>query len=92
MKTARGTICAWAATSLLVGGCESGTKKAEHAINERTAETLTSVPQPPNSYSLFETLQVRPLALSADGKTLFAVNTPDNRLELFKVNGKKKNP
>jgi cytochrome c peroxidase len=28
---------------------------------------------------------VRPLALSPDGKTLFATNTPDNRLEIFKV-------
>ncbi|MGA1839374.1 MAG: YncE family protein [bacterium] len=37
------------------------------------------------SYTLFESGQVRPLALSPDGKTLFAVNTPDNRLEVFKV-------
>jgi sugar lactone lactonase YvrE len=44
------------------------------------------VPQPANPYALFETLQVRPLALSANGKRLFAVNTPDNRLEIFKLN------
>ena len=37
------------------------------------------------SYTLFESGQVRPLALSPDGKTLFAVNTPDNRLEAFNV-------
>jgi DNA-binding beta-propeller fold protein YncE len=30
-------------------------------------------------------LQVRPLALSPSGRLLFAVNTPDNRLEIFKV-------
>lgn len=37
------------------------------------------------TYTLFESGQVRPLALSPDGKTLFAVNTPDNRLEAFKI-------
>ncbi|MET0592500.1 MAG: hypothetical protein ABW133_07365 [Polyangiaceae bacterium] len=39
------------------------------------------------SYTLFESGQVRPLALS--GKTLYAVNTPDNRLEIFKTDGSK---
>ncbi len=36
----------------------------------------------------FETGQVRPLALAVtpDGLQLFAVNTPDNRLEIFNVN------
>ncbi len=33
----------------------------------------------------FESDQVRPLALSADGTRLFAVNTPDGRLEIFDV-------
>jgi len=33
----------------------------------------------------FESGQVRPLALSPDGTKLFAVNTPDNRLEVFNV-------
>lgn len=37
------------------------------------------------TYTLFEAGQVRPLALSPNGKKLFAVNTPDNRLEVFKV-------
>ncbi|HWP67056.1 MAG TPA: hypothetical protein VNO26_14250 [Candidatus Limnocylindria bacterium] len=35
----------------------------------------------------FETGQTRPLALSPDGSKLFAVNTPDNRLEIFDVDG-----
>ena len=35
------------------------------------------------SYTLFEAGQVRPLALSPNGKRLFAINTPDNRLEVF---------
>jgi DNA-binding beta-propeller fold protein YncE len=34
---------------------------------------------------VFESGQVRPLALSPDHRHLFAVNTPDNRLEIFRV-------
>ncbi|MCY1018737.1 YncE family protein [Pyxidicoccus sp. MSG2] len=36
-------------------------------------------------FALFESGQVRPLALSPNGKLLFAANTPDNRLEIFRV-------
>src|SRR5262249_49387387 len=35
----------------------------------------------------FERGQVRPLALSPDQTRLFAVNTPDDRLEIFAVGG-----
>ncbi len=35
--------------------------------------------------ALFEGGQVRPLALSPSGNLLFAVNTPDARLEIFRV-------
>ncbi|WP_222101924.1 YncE family protein [Methylomonas koyamae] len=45
-------------------------------------------PLPANAqsgFTLFESGQVRPLALSPDGKLLFVLNTPDNRLELFRV-------
>jgi DNA-binding beta-propeller fold protein YncE len=38
-----------------------------------------------SSFTLFESGQVRPLALSPDKQHLFAVNTPDNRLEIFRV-------
>jgi YVTN family beta-propeller protein len=38
-----------------------------------------------SSFTLFESGQVRPLALSPDKQHLFAVNTPDNRLEVFRV-------
>ncbi len=37
------------------------------------------------SFVSFETGQVRPLALSPDGTRLFAVNTPDNRLEIYAI-------
>ena len=37
------------------------------------------------AFTLFESGPVRPLALSSDGRHLYAVNTPDNRLEIFRV-------
>jgi len=39
------------------------------------------------SSATFESGHVRPLALSPDGTRLFAVNTPDHRLEIFDVGG-----
>lgn len=39
----------------------------------------------PPSFTLFESGQVRPLAIAPDGRRLFAVNTPDNRLEIFLI-------
>ncbi len=42
-------------------------------------------PAAASPFTLFETGQVRPLAQSPDGARLFAVNTPDNRLEIFDV-------
>ncbi len=41
----------------------------------------------PNSFTLFESGQVRPLALDPDGRFLYALNTPDGRLEIFRVHG-----
>ncbi|HVK63760.1 MAG TPA: hypothetical protein VM694_04775 [Polyangium sp.] len=52
------------------------------------SQAYLSVPNPVDAarpYPLFESGHVRPLALSPDRSTLFAVNTPDNRLEIFKV-------
>jgi DNA-binding beta-propeller fold protein YncE len=40
-----------------------------------------------SAFTLFESGQVRPLALAPDGHWLFAVNTPDNRLEVFHITG-----
>jgi DNA-binding beta-propeller fold protein YncE len=47
--------------------------------------TTSVVRAAPPEFTAFESGQVRPLALSPNGKRLFAVNTPDNRLEIFKV-------
>ncbi len=41
----------------------------------------------PRSFVTFESGQVRPLALSADGSRLYAANTPDGKLEIFSVGG-----
>ena len=49
---------------------------------------LTVLPSPASAapaFTAFESGQVRPLALSPDKKHLFAVNTPDNRLEIFRI-------
>ena len=40
------------------------------------------------NYTLFESDQVRPMAMSADGNILYVVNTPDNRLEAFQIKDK----
>src|SRR3954453_1531050 len=56
--------------------------------SEASADTKAgdlSLPKAASSFTLFESGQVRPLALSPDGQPLFAVNTPDNRLEVFRV-------
>ncbi|MBN8281432.1 MAG: beta-propeller fold lactonase family protein, partial [Gammaproteobacteria bacterium] len=49
------------------------------------ALALVSTGAAAGSFTTFESGQVRPLALSADGARLFAVNTPDNRLEIFDI-------
>ena len=38
-----------------------------------------------STFTAFESGQVRPLAMSPNKKHLFAVNTPDNRLEVFRI-------
>ncbi len=46
---------------------------------------FTHSAQAQKSFWTFETEHTRPLALSPDGTRLFAVNTPDNRLEIYDV-------
>lgn len=46
---------------------------------------MPAVTQAAGSFVTFESGQVRPLALSADGTRLYSVNTPDNRLEIYNV-------
>ncbi|MEO8602005.1 MAG: hypothetical protein ABI629_05460 [bacterium] len=46
---------------------------------------LTVTARAQSNFTTFESGQVRPLALSPDGTRLFAVNTPDQQLEIFDV-------
>src|SRR3954471_11511353 len=49
------------------------------------ARPASASPSSASSFTLFESGQVRPLAVSPDGHHLFATNTPDNRLEIFRI-------
>ena len=49
------------------------------------ALAILAAAAPARAFVAFESGQVRPLALSPDGSRLFAVNTPDDRLEVFAV-------
>src|SRR5262245_33633666 len=46
---------------------------------------VTSQARAQSTFTNFESGHVRPLALSPDGSRLFAVDTPDNRLEIYGV-------
>jgi 6-phosphogluconolactonase (cycloisomerase 2 family) len=37
------------------------------------------------NFVAFESEQFRPLSVSPDGQTLYAVNTPDNRIEVYSL-------
>ena len=50
-----------------------------------TMSLAASVVPSDSRVAIFESGHVRPLALSPDGTRLFAVNTPDNRIEVFSV-------
>jgi DNA-binding beta-propeller fold protein YncE len=71
-----------------LGACSGGSAgtPATGSVSDPVTSVKT-VPQPSNPYTLFETLQVRPLAISPDGQFLYAANTPDNRLEVFRIQG-----
>ncbi len=87
------TACA--ATTLAFAACSGGTStpsptgSSAEALSDAVVAGVRpiKVTQSANPYTLFETLQVRPLAVSQDGRLLFAANTPDNRLEIFRVEG-----
>ncbi len=49
------------------------------------ASMITPAVQAATSFVAFESGHVRPLALSADGSKLFAVNTPNNTLVIYNV-------
>jgi len=86
------------AAQVMVGvvACASSSETAYRSGDEidagaaaRKASGAAVAPSPPApgkpAFTLFESGQVRPLALSPDKRFLFAVNTPDNRLEVYRI-------
>ncbi|HKQ92608.1 MAG TPA: hypothetical protein VJZ77_18255 [Blastocatellia bacterium] len=52
---------------------------------DRPPKTAAIQAPPTGRFTAFESGQVRPMALSPNGARLFAVNTPDDTLEIFNV-------
>ncbi|HVV86151.1 MAG TPA: hypothetical protein VHE35_24005 [Kofleriaceae bacterium] len=52
---------------------------------DEDSDAVTDPQARERAFTEFESGQVRPLALSEDGDWLYAVNTPDNRLEIFRI-------
>ena len=67
--------------ALATAGCADDSTESSNS-----SEAISHLPASGNAYTLFESLQTRPLAMSPNGKLLFALNTPDNRLEIFHIN------
>jgi len=67
--------------ALATAGCADDSTESSNS-----SEAISHLPASGNAYTLFESLQTRPLAMSPNGKLLFALNTPDNRLEIFRIN------
>ncbi|MGK4008652.1 hypothetical protein WMF31_38950 [Sorangium sp. So ce1036] len=82
MKLVLRSLPALGLAALALGACADTGSLVDES---RAVTSAPSALAAARSYTLFESGQVRPLALSPDGSTLFAVNTPDSRLEIFKV-------
>ena len=74
-----------ASALITLSGCSNDSPSTSNtpAVTSNTGFKFTT--NTPSDFVTFESGQVRPLAMSADGKNLFAVNTPDNRLEIYKI-------
>ena len=80
--------------AVFISGCGGGQNApgAGNGGNNGSSSSTTSgtlarpfTPAAPSTFTTFESGQVRPLAQSPDGQRLFAVNTPDNSLEIFAI-------
>ncbi|MFO0755729.1 MAG: hypothetical protein U0359_04530 [Byssovorax sp.] len=67
----------------LFSGCKDAPPLSAGAVG--AASQPITLADRERAFTAFESGQVRPLALSDDGAWLYAVNTPDNRLEIFRV-------
>jgi DNA-binding beta-propeller fold protein YncE len=75
------------AGALGLAGCTGG---PDPAAPDDAAEAVRHrpPPAPAQRFTAFESGQVRPLAISADHRLLYATNTPDNRVEIFRIAGR----
>lgn len=74
-------------TPLILTGCGGSGSDATPANGTQPVGVNETVPQDvlDNRFVTFESGQVRPLALAADGSTLFATNTPNGTLDILAV-------
>ena len=70
-----------------LGGAEQSSQRDVEIGGQSAAAAPAARSPDASSFTLFESGQVRPLALSPDRHHLFVANTPDNRLELFRIEG-----
>lgn len=65
------------------GGEDAGEPADDQPVNAAAAPERPAI----GELAAFESGHVRPLALSANGQRLYAVNTPDHRVEVFSTSG-----
>jgi DNA-binding beta-propeller fold protein YncE len=78
-------LCVCLAGGVGIAACSSDPKGPESTESTTAAFSINSETSQEAAFTAFESGQVRPLALSPDGQYLYATNTPDNRLEIFRV-------
>jgi YVTN family beta-propeller protein len=83
--TATTHLLAFFALVFSLAGCDSTSTPAGTLATDSRSPAQKFIPGVPGDYVAFESGQVRPLAMSADGNQLYAVNTPDNHLEIFDI-------
>src|SRR4051812_23004566 len=57
----------------------------EPELEGKQQSLLSATTASEETFAAFESGQVRPLAISADGNYVYALNTPDNRLEIYRA-------
>jgi DNA-binding beta-propeller fold protein YncE len=81
----------------VVAGCTEDAPP-QPGPQKSTLESVAAVRAAPgrsagaDPFVTFESGQVRPLVLSSDGRFLYAANTPDNRVEIFRIAGRQLQP
>lgn len=94
--TAQATRNRWlvVALSAFAAACSSELKEGDVSEGEGMSSELKVAPSgtPEKAFTAFESGQVRPLVLAADGRFLYATNTPDNRVEIFRVEDRELSP